>query len=121
MEGISNKTIVKVFAEKPSNDIKKILSVFFPSNFVTRFTTFYSMLRESAAQYLFIIMNADRIDEKGTHWWSFLDLHPKKEIFYQIVSASKVSRNSFFKNIRKHSIRYFMVSKSLTRKTIKSL
>ena len=68
MEGISNKTIVKVFAEKASNDIKKILSVFFPSNFVTRFTTFHSMLREPAAQYLFIIMNADRIDEKGTHW-----------------------------------------------------
>ena len=27
-------------------------------------------------------MNTDHSDKKGTHWWSFLDLHPKKkEIF----------------------------------------
>ena len=26
-------------------------------------------------------MNTDRSDKKGTHWWSFLDLHPRKEIF----------------------------------------
>ena len=26
-------------------------------------------------------MNTDRSDKKGTHWWSFLDLHSKKEIF----------------------------------------
>ena len=26
-------------------------------------------------------MNTDRSDKKGTHWWNFLDLHPKKEIF----------------------------------------
>ena len=26
-------------------------------------------------------MNTDRSDKKGTHWWSFLNLHPRKEIF----------------------------------------
>ena len=26
-------------------------------------------------------MNTDRSDRTGTHWWSFLDLHKKKEIF----------------------------------------
>ena len=26
-------------------------------------------------------MNTDRSNKKGTRWWSFLDLHPKKEIF----------------------------------------
>ena len=26
-------------------------------------------------------MNTDRSDKKGTHWWSFFDLHPKKEVF----------------------------------------
>ena len=24
-------------------------------------------------------MNTDRSDKKGTYWWSFLDLHPKKK------------------------------------------
>ena len=31
--------------------------------------------------YLFTIMNTDRSDKKGTHWLSFLNLHPRKEIF----------------------------------------
>ena len=39
------------------------------------------MMNEKGAWYLFIIMNADHSNKKGTHWWSFLDLHPKKEIF----------------------------------------
>ena len=26
-------------------------------------------------------MNTDRSDKSGTHWWSCLDLHEKKEIF----------------------------------------
>ena len=120
MEGISNKLIVNFFAEKTSDDVKKFIGVF-PSNFVIRFISFHSMLIDSDAQYPFIIMNTDRSDKKGTHWWSFLYLHPLKRCFYLIVSASKVLRNSFFKMIRKYSIRYFMVLKSLIRKTIKSL
>ena len=32
-------------------------------------------------RYPFIIMNIDHSNKKGTHWWSFLDLYPKKEIF----------------------------------------
>ena len=26
-------------------------------------------------------MNTDGFDKKGTHWWNFLDIHPKKEVF----------------------------------------
>ena len=39
------------------------------------------MMTEKGGRYPFIIMNTDRSDKKGTHWWSFLDLNPKKEIF----------------------------------------
>ena len=28
-----------------------------------------------------LISNMDRYDKQGTHWWSILDLHPKKEVF----------------------------------------
>ena len=38
-------------------------------------------MTEPGARYPFIIMNTDRSDKKGTHCWSFLDLHSKKEIF----------------------------------------
>ena len=33
-------------------------------------------------RYLFIIMNTDCSNKNCTHWWSFLDLHERKEIFY---------------------------------------
>ena len=39
------------------------------------------MMTETGGRYLFIIMNTDCNDKKGTHWWCFLDLHPKKETF----------------------------------------
>ena len=39
------------------------------------------MMNEKGTQYPFIIMNTDRSNKKGMHWWRFLDLHPKKEIF----------------------------------------
>ena len=41
---------------------------------------FFEMMIEKNC-YLFIIMNTDRSNKNGTHWWSFLDLHKRKEIF----------------------------------------
>ena len=67
MESIFSKTIVNFFAKKASDDVKKISIGVFPSNFVTRFITFHSMLRESGAQYPFTIMNTDRSDKKDIY------------------------------------------------------
>ena len=39
------------------------------------------MMTETGARDSFIIMNTDCSDKKGTHWLSFLDLNPKKQIF----------------------------------------
>ena len=38
------------------------------------------MIPESGAKYPFVIMNTDPNDKKGTYWWSFLGLQPRKEI-----------------------------------------
>ena len=81
MAGISNHTIVDFIEKKLMMMLKKNFVSVFPSNYVTRFITFHSMMTETGVHYPFIIMNTDRRDKKGTHWWSFLDLHPKKEIF----------------------------------------
>ena len=82
MEGdISNKTIVCFFTNLVNDDVKKNFIGVFHFNFVNRFISFHDMISKSGAQYLFVIMNADGSDKKGTHWWSFLNLHPKKEIF----------------------------------------
>ena len=67
--------------KKTSEDVKKNFLCVFTFNYVAKFITFHSMMSETGEHYPFIIMNTDRTNKKGTHWWSFLDLHPKKEIF----------------------------------------
>ena len=42
MEGISNKTIVNIFAEKTSDGVKNV--GVFPSNYMIRFISFHSMM-----------------------------------------------------------------------------
>ena len=80
MAGISNETIVNFFNKETDDDLKKNFVGVFPSNYVTRFISFHEMMIEKNC-YPFIIMNTDRSDKKGTHWWSFLDLRERKEIF----------------------------------------
>ena len=79
MAGISNDAIVDFFEKEADDDLKNNFVGVFPSNYVTRFISFHEMMRLKH-KYPFIIMNTDRSDKNGTHWWSFIDLHERKEI-----------------------------------------
>ena len=82
MDGISNEAIEDFFEKVNDDDLKKNFIGVFPSNFINKFISYHSIIKDrSKVKYPFIIMNTDRSDRAGTHWWSFLDLHPKKEIF----------------------------------------
>ena len=82
MAGISNETIEDFFEKVDDDDLKNNFIGVFPSNFINKFISYHSIIKDrSRVKYPFIIMNTDRSDRAGTHWWSFLDLHPKKEIF----------------------------------------
>ena len=81
MEGISNEDIVNFFEKKTDDDLKKNFVGVFPSNYVVKFISFHRMIAEKKARYPFIIMNMDPSNRSGTHWRSFLDLHPKKDFF----------------------------------------
>ena len=80
MAGISNETIVKFFENETDDDLTSNFVGVFPSNYETKFISFHEMMIEKN-RYPFIIMNTDRSNKNGTHWWSFLDLHERKEIF----------------------------------------
>ena len=80
MACISNETIVEFFEKETDDDLRRNFVGVFPSNYVTRFISFHEMMLEKN-KYAFIIINTNRSDKKGTHWWSFLDLHERKEIF----------------------------------------
>ena len=79
--GISNEEVIKFFENVEDNDIKENFVGVFPSNHINKFISFHKLVRDADKKYPFIIMNTDRSDKAGTHWWSFLDLHPRKEIF----------------------------------------
>ena len=82
MAGISNEAIEDFFEKVNDEDLKNNFIGVFPSNFINNFISYHSIIKNrSKVKYPFIIMNTDRSDRAGTHWWSFLDLHPKKEIF----------------------------------------
>ena len=77
--------------KKTSDDVKKNFASIFPTNYVTRFITFHSMMTETGARYPFIIMNTDR-----------LDLHPKNKSFYLTVLVLRGSKNFCCKTIEKY-------------------
>ena len=82
MAGISNEAIEDFFEIVNDEDLKNNFIGVFPSNFINKFISYHSIIKDrSKVKYPFIIMNTDRSDRAGTHWWSFLDLHQKKEIF----------------------------------------
>ena len=81
MSGISNDEVVKFFENEKDDDLKENFVGVFPSNYINKFISFHQMAREKTKKCPFIIMNTDRANVPGTHWWSFLDLHPRKEIF----------------------------------------
>ena len=82
MAGISNEAIEDFFEKVKDDDLKNNFIGVFPSNFINKFISHHSIIKNKPkVKYPFIIMNTDRSDRSGTHWWSFLDLHQKKEIF----------------------------------------
>ena len=82
MAGISNEAIDDFFEKVDDNDLRNNFIGVFPSNLTNKFISHHSIIKgKPKIKYPFIIMNTDRSDRNGTHWWSFLDLHPKKDIF----------------------------------------
>ena len=80
MAGISNFTTEKVVNEI-DDDLKANFIDVFPSNHTFRFLNFTDLVREKKAHYPFMIMNTDRSGQEGTHWWSFLEISSKEQIF----------------------------------------
>ena len=80
MSGISNQTIKKIINEI-DGDLKQNFVDVFPSNETFRFFKFKHIIREKKAPYPFMIMNTDRANKEGEHWWSLLEISSKEQIF----------------------------------------
>ena len=80
MSGISNFTIKKLINEI-DGDLKHNFVGVFPSNDTFKFFKFKHLIREKKAPYPFMIMNTDRSNKEGEHWWSLLEISTKDQIF----------------------------------------
>ena len=58
---------------------KNFAGVYSPDS-ITRYLKFYDIIKEKRAKYPFAIFRTDRENKSGTHWWSILDIYPKKDL-----------------------------------------
>ena len=80
-EGISNTQIQNFFQKEENEDIKNNFVGVFSMDYVTKYIKFHELIRErKKSKYPFAIFNTDPHNKAGTHWWSFLDIQPKKNL-----------------------------------------
>ena len=48
---------------------------------ITKYIDFYEIIKKRNAKYPFAIFNTDKHNEPGQHWWIFLDIDPKSNLF----------------------------------------
>ena len=82
MGGISNFQIEDAIKRIGDEDLLNNFVVVFPSNHMKTFINHSEMIEEKKGKYPFIIANTDDNSEKGTHWWSILNIEPKNELFF---------------------------------------
>ena len=47
---------------------------------ITRYINFCKIIKKRNGKYPFAIFNMDKQNKPGMHWWSFMDIHPKKNL-----------------------------------------
>ena len=80
-EGISN-TQIQIFFEKEQNeDIRNNFMGVYSMDWVTKYIKFHELIKEKdGGKYPFAVFNTDAHNKPGTHWWSFLDIQPKRNL-----------------------------------------
>ena len=48
---------------------------------ITKYTNFYEIIKRRNAKYPFPIFNTEKHTSPGKHWWGFMDIHPKNNLF----------------------------------------
>ena len=80
-KGISNFQIDKFFKEENNEELKKNYMGTFSIDSVTKYIYFYSIIKNRNTKYPFAIFNTAKEIEPRKHWWSFLDIQPKNNLF----------------------------------------
>ena len=80
-KGISNFQIEDFFKDEENEDLKKNYMGTYSIDSITKYINFYEIIKRRNGKYPFAIFNTDKENEPGVHWWSFIDIHPKNNLF----------------------------------------
>ena len=81
-KGLSNFQIDDFFKEEEENeDLKDNSMGTYSIDSITEYINFYEIIKKRNAKYPFAIFNTDKENQPGVHWWSFLDINPKNNLF----------------------------------------
>ena len=81
-KGITNVKINKFFENEESQDSDNNYMGVYSIYSITRYINFYEIIKKRNA---IAILNTDRHNKTGTHWWSFMDIHHKKVFCYLVA------------------------------------
>ena len=51
----------------------------------TKYINFYEIIKRRNGKYQFAIFNTDKENEPSVHWWSFIDIHQKRIIYFYLT------------------------------------
>ena len=78
-KGITNLEINKFFENEENQDIKNNYMGVYSIDSITGYINCYEIIKKKRnGKYAFAIFNTDQHKKPATHWWSFVDIHPKK-------------------------------------------
>ena len=80
-KGISNFQIDDFFRDEENEDLKKNYMGTYSIDSITKYLNLYETIKRRNGKYPFAIFNTDKENEPGVHWWSFMDIHPKNNLF----------------------------------------
>ena len=77
-KGLSSFQIDEFLKNEENEDLKKNYMGTYSIDSITRYINFYEIIRKRNGKYPFAIFNTEGHLKAGMHWWSFIDIHPKK-------------------------------------------
>ena len=80
-KGISNFQIDDFFKDEENEDLKKNYMGTYSIDSITKYINLYETIKRRNGKYPFAIFNTDKENEPGVNWWSFIDIHPKNNLF----------------------------------------
>ena len=81
MASISYVTTEDIIKEENDDFQRNFVGVFL-SDRTTPFLNYLKVMKRKGSHYLFTTLNTDRSNLPGTHWWSILNIYPKKLFFF---------------------------------------